>query len=64
MKELEAELAMVRPHPLTHPGLVGHLPEVMSWLGDRECTWAHLGVQSGVRRGGAEAGAGPGRGLG
>ena len=27
MKELEAELAMVRPRPLAHPGLVGHLPE-------------------------------------
>lgn len=40
MKELEAELAMVRPRPLTHPGLVGHLPEVMSCAGRQE---VHVG---------------------
>ena len=37
MKELEAELAMVRPRPLTHTGWVGHLPEVMSRSGRRKC---------------------------
>lgn len=37
MKELEAELAMVRPRPFAHTGWVGHLPEVMSRSGSRRC---------------------------
>ena len=62
MKELEAELAMVRPRPFAHTGWVGHLPEVMSRSGSRRCwetrlaggfTWEPGGT--GLRRG-----AGPG----
>lgn len=36
MKELEAELAMVRPRRFAHTGW-GHLPEAVSCSGSRRC---------------------------
>lgn len=51
-KELEAELAMVRPRPFAHTGWVGHLPEVMSRSGsrrcwDKACWWVQCGSLEG-----------------
>lgn len=60
MKELEAELAMVRPRPFAHTGWGAPAGSgVMFWeqevLGNKACQWVYVGV----RRGGTKAGGGP-----